>query len=246
MNLGAPIAEGNTAKIYLDENRVVKVYDYLSDQVAIFEATKQKYAYSCGLPVPKIIEVTKVDGRPAIIMEYIKGKTLGEMALANEEKMAYYMNISVEVQLEIHSMIPNKIESMNEKLYRQIKDTNRLNPKQKNKILKKLDSYSYEKRLCHGDFHLFNLIQSDNQVIVIDWIDSSAGDIRADVYRTYLLYNQFSTELAEMYLRLYCDKSGLLRSEVFQWAPVIAAARLSENIPSDQVSQLMDIITSEI
>ena len=56
---------------------------------------------------------------------------------------------------------------------------------------------------------------ADNKVVVIDWVDSSAGDIRADVYRTYLLYSQLSIELADLYLRLYCEKSGLLRSEIF-------------------------------
>lgn len=79
-------------------------------------------------------------------------------------------------------------------------------------------------------------------MVVIDWVDSSAGDIRADVYRTYLLYSQLSSELADMYLRLYCEKSGLLRSEVFQWAPIIAGARLSESVSSEKSERLIDII----
>ncbi|GAE32884.1 phosphotransferase [Halalkalibacter hemicellulosilyticusJCM 9152] len=78
---------------------------------------------------------------------------------------------------------------------------------------------------------------------MIDWVDSSAGDIRADVYRTYLLYSQFSSELANMYLRLYCEKSRLLSSEVFQWAPIIAGARLSENVSSENSERLMEIIS---
>ena len=68
---------------------------------------------------------------------------------------------------------------------------------------------TYENRLCHGDFHLLNLIMSDDKVTIIDWVDASAGDIRADVCRTYLLYSELSTEVAELYLRLYCEKSGL-------------------------------------
>ena len=34
---------------------------------------KQKYAYSCGSPVPNVFEVTKIHDRQAIIMEYVKG-----------------------------------------------------------------------------------------------------------------------------------------------------------------------------
>jgi hypothetical protein len=44
-------------------------------------------------------------------------------------------------------------------------------------------------------------------------------------------------------LRLYCEKSGLLRSEVFQWAPIIAGARLSEkSVTSENSERLMEII----
>lgn len=243
MILGNPIARGNTAKIYLSDNKIVKVYnDFLPDTESINEANKQKYAYSCGLPVPKILEVTKINGEQAIIMEYVNGETLGDLMLKDKEQAEYYMNISVDMQLEIHSIIPDAIEPMYDKLNRQIETVNKLDKRQKSYLLKKLESFTYENRLCHGDFHLFNLIMTDNQVVVIDWVDSSAGDIRADIYRTYLLYSQFSSELADMYLRLYCEKSGLLRSEVFQWAPIIAGARLSENVSSENSERLMEII----
>ncbi|WP_312028265.1 phosphotransferase family protein [Bacillus salinus] len=131
---------------------------------------------------------------------------------------------------------------MNEKLYRQINSLNQIDDNQKSNLLKKLESFTYENKLCHGDFHLFNLIKKDNQVLVIDWVDSSAGDVRADIYRTYLLFSQFSLELAEVYLQLYCEKSGLLRSEIFQWAPIIAGARLSESVSTENSERLLEII----
>ncbi|MFJ7826591.1 aminoglycoside phosphotransferase family protein [Psychrobacillus sp. NPDC096623] len=243
MILGNPIATGNTAKIYLSDNKIVKVYnDFLPDTESINEAKKQKFAYSCGLSVPKILEVTKINGEQAIIMEYVKGETLGDLMLKDKEQAEYYLNVSVDMQFEIHSKIPDAIEPMYDKLYRQIETVNKLDKRQKSYLLKRLESFTYENRLCHGDFHLFNLIMTDNRVVVIDWVDSSAGDIRADIYRTYLLYSQFSSELADMYLRLYCERSGLLRSEVFQWAPIIAGARLSESVSSENSERLMKII----
>lgn len=245
MILGNPIASGNTAEIYLSENKIVKIFnDFLPDTESINEANKQKYAYSCGLPVPKVLEVTKINGKQAIIMEYVKGETLADLMLKDKEQAECYMNISVDMQLEIHSIIPDAIEPMYEKLYRQIETVNKLDKRRKSYLLNKLKSFTYENRLCHGDFHLFNLIMTDNQVVVIDWVDSSAGDIRADIYRTYLLYSQFSSELADMYLRIYCEKSGLLRSEVFEWAPIIAGARLSESVSSENSERLMEIINN--
>ncbi|MFP3472522.1 hypothetical protein R0J90_20935, partial [Micrococcus sp. SIMBA_144] len=73
-------------------------------------------------------------------------------------------------------------------------------------------------------------------------VDSSAGDRRADVYRTYLLYSQVSKELANMYMRLYCEKSGLFKEEIFRWAPIIAAARLSERVSSEDPKRLLEIV----
>ena len=61
MILGNPIAEGNTAKIYLHNNYIYKVFkDFLPDGESVMEVEKQKLAYLCGLPVPQIIDVLKL------------------------------------------------------------------------------------------------------------------------------------------------------------------------------------------
>ncbi|AIW85070.1 aminoglycoside phosphotransferase family protein [Bacillus mycoides] len=234
MNLGNPIAKGNTAGIYLCDNKVVKLFkEYLPNTESLYEARKQKYAYSCGLHVPKVFEVTEIQGRQAIIMEYVEGESVGELLLNNLSKAEYFISICVSIQQKIHaiSVSSDEIEPMEERLYRQINSVHDLDEKQKGNILKKLDSITFEPRVCHGDFHPFNVIMSNGDVNIIDWVDASSGDIRADVFRTYLLYSQNSVELAEMYLHMYCKKTGLLRDEIFQWAPIISAARLAESTP---------------
>ncbi|ETT83622.1 phosphotransferase family protein [Bacillus mycoides] len=234
MNLGNPIAKGNTAEIYLCDNKVVKLFkEYLPNTESLYEARKQKYAYSCGLHVPKVFEVTEIQGRQAIIMEYVEGESVGELLLNNLSKAEHYISICVSVQQKIHAIYvrSDEIELMEKRLYRQINSVHDLDEKQKGNILKKLDSITFEPRLCHGDFHPLNLIMSNGDVNIIDWVDASSGDIRADVFRTYLLYSQNSEELAEMYLHIYCKKTGLLRDEIFQWAPIISAARLAESTP---------------
>jgi len=243
MNLGNPIAMGNTAKIYLYDNKIIKLFnDSLPDTESVYEANKQRYAYSCGLSVPNVLDVTKINGKQAIIMEYIAGKTLGDLLSENKEETKYYMSLFVDIQRKIHLVMADSLETMSEKLHRQIESVHDLEQRYKSLLLKRLDSMTFEKRLCHGDYHPFNLIMSDNNVTIIDWADSSVGDLRADIYRTHLLYSQFSADLAAMYLRLYCEKSRLSKHEIFQWAPIIAGARLSEGVSSEQSERLMDII----
>ncbi|UOE95234.1 aminoglycoside phosphotransferase family protein [Alkalihalobacillus sp. LMS39] len=249
MELGKPIAIGNTAKIYHSHNKIIKVFnDFLPDTESINEANKQQYAYTCGLPVPEVFDVTQINGNQAIVMEYVAGDTLGDLLFKDKERAEYYMDISVDMQLDIHRIIPNPevIEQMYDKLSRQIKSVSRLTQQQKTGLLKKLDSFAYESKLCHGDFHLYNVMKTDDNVVVIDWVDASAGDVRADVCRSYLLYSQVSRELAEMYLRLYCKKSGMGRDEVFQWAPVLAGARLSEHVATENSERLLKMINDSI
>lgn len=243
MNLGTPIAEGNTSKIYLSDHKIIKVFkDFLPDTESLKEANKQKYASSCGLPVPEVLDVIKVNGKQAIVMEYIRGDTLGDLLFKDKSRAEHYLSISVDMQLAIHSHTASGIEPMYDKLYRQIKEANGLDKRKKSILLKRLGSFTYKPRLCHGDFHLFNLIKENNRVVVIDWVDASAGDIRADVYRSYLLYSEVSSELADMYLQIYCKKSGLLKSEILEWASFIAAARLSESVSSKNMERLLEIV----
>ncbi|MFU1885638.1 aminoglycoside phosphotransferase family protein [Bacillus wiedmannii] len=239
MNLGNPIAKGNTAEIYLYDTKVVKLFnEYLPDTESMNEAKKQKYAYSCGLSVPNVFEVTRIKNRQAIIMEYVKGNSMGDLLLNNLNEAEHYINICVNEQKKIHAIRVNtdEIESMRERLERQIKSIHKLDEKQKGSILNKLHSIKFEPRLCHGDFHPFNLILNEKNVNIIDWVDACSGDIRADVFRTYLLYAQSYIELAEMYLRIYCSTTDLTRDEIFQWAPIMIAARFSEKVsPPNEV-----------
>ncbi|MGM0845684.1 MAG: aminoglycoside phosphotransferase family protein [Bacillota bacterium] len=243
MELGKPIASGNTADIFLYKNKAIKIFkDHLPNSEAQNEAIKQKIAHCAGLPVPEVIEVTNINGKQAIIMEYVEGKTLGELFFDDKNKAEKYLKMSIDIQQQIHRIIPQSLESMNDKLFNQIKSVPQLNESVKSNLLKKMALFSYESRLCHGDFHLYNLISTDDEIVIIDWVDSSSGDIRADVYRTYLLYSQFNKNLAEKYLEIYCKESGLLRSEIFEWAPIIAAARLSEGGSFEDEMLLMKII----
>ncbi|GGA76406.1 phosphotransferase family protein [Ornithinibacillus halotolerans] len=244
MDLGHPIAAGNTAKIYLYNKQIVKVFHRRFPKTeAAYEAKKQQTIYATGLPVPKVIEIKKVDDSPAIVMEYVEGQTLGELFLRNKEKAIDYINMSINVQKEIHSITTTSLESMTSKLKRQILSTKKITENQKTILNTLLDKMSFEEKLCHGDFHLFNLILSkDGTVYIIDWVDASVGDIRADICRSYLLYLQFSEELAEQYLSLYCEKSGLEIDEILKWAPIIAAARLAENVASEDEERLLNII----
>lgn len=243
MNLEGPIAVGNTAEIYLWEGMVVKVFkDHLPDTESVYEAKKQEFVYSKGLPVPRVIDVLKVHGKQAIVMEHINGKTIGELVSENRQQTEHYMDLSIDVQQQIHSVTADSFEPMAVKLRSKIKQAV-IEETYKTSLVYKLESMPNNNSLCHGDFHFFNLIVTDNdEVKIIDWVDASAGDSCADICRTYLLYSQLSTELAEKYLGVYLSKSDLSKDEILQWEPILAGARLAENIEKAEAERLLGII----
>lgn len=238
-----PIATGNTAEIYLnDAGHAVKVYKegFPADE-ALKEAEKQRYIHSLGIPVPEVLELTTFNGRQALVMEYIEGNTFGDLAMKDRTLLEDYLAVSVEIQMMIHGKEAPGLERMTDKLSRQMQDVPSLSSKVKACLLSRVHELTGD-NLCHGDFHLFNLVKIPDGIRILDWVDASCGDIRADVYRTYLLYTGFDHEIAEQYLSLYCEKSGQQRQEILQWGPVIAGARLSENVPGEDADRLREIV----
>lgn len=243
VNLGEPLAIGNTAKIYLNDNKIFKIYkDYLPSTEAAMEASKQIFAHSCGLPVPEVIEINKMEKNQVLIMEYIKGKTLGDLLFENPEKAEYYMSMSIDIQQQIHHYEGNNLPPILAKWRSQVEGSHILDGETKSLILAKLEVMPNEKRLCHGDFHLYNLVLADDKVWIIDWVDAGTGDVCADICRTYLLYLENHQELADLYLNIYCSKTDYLKEAILEWLPIVSAARLSENVSPYNKDKLLNII----
>ncbi|GAA0122879.1 MAG: aminoglycoside phosphotransferase family protein [Clostridium argentinense] len=243
MELHKLIAEGNTAKLYRWGDKAVKLFhkEAAKDE-AYYEAAKQEYAYNCGLPVPKVYNVTLINGRQGIVMEYIEGESLGSLIYKDMKQAEYYMGLAIETQMKIHAVTAGNFQPMSERLKEKINAAIGPSNITKQRLINKMNEISRGNNLCHGDCHLFNFIKAKDKIVIIDWVDSSCGSIAADVYRSYLLYLQFSVDLAELYLRIYCEKSHSSKEEIFLWAPILACARLTENVSYDKAKQLIEIV----
>ena len=90
MNLEKIIAIRNAKTIYCDENNCVKVFNKEYSKADILnEALNQARVEELPINVPKIKEVTMIDGKWAIITEYIKGYTLLQLMEKYPEKYQY-------------------------------------------------------------------------------------------------------------------------------------------------------------
>lgn len=213
--------------IYEEEGKVIKVFEKQYSMADILnEALNQARVEETGLNIPKLNAVTDVEGKTAIILDYVKGKTLEQLMAEHPEKMDEYLNRFVEIQLEIHAKKAPMLSRQYDKFYRKISQSN-FDATTRYDLHSRLDSMKRHDKLCHGDFNPSNIvITEDDKAFIVDWAHATQGNASADVARTYLIFClEGKEELADKYLNLFCEKSDTARQYVQKWLPIVAASQ---------------------
>lgn len=228
MNLDRIIAVRTNKTVYRDGEYCVKVFDDDFSKVDVLnEALNQARVEETGLNVPKIVEVTKIDGKWAIVSEYVPGKTLARLMEENPDKKDEYLEKFVDWQIEVQSKKCPLLTKLRDKMNRKIDLTN-LDESIKYELHTRLDEgMPKHNKLCHGDFNPSNIIvKEDGTPYFIDWSHATQGNASADVARTYMLFwLAGDIEGAEKYLDLFCQKSGTDKRYVQKWMPIVAASQ---------------------
>ena len=221
------IATRSHKTVYRDGDRCIKVFakEYSKADV-LNEALNQARIEETGLNIPKILEVTMVDGKWSIITEYIEGKTLAELMQENPEKKDEYLELLVDLQLNVHSKRSPLLNKLKDKMNRKISASS-LDATTRYELHTRLEGMPKHTKVCHGDFNPSNIIIDRNGTpYILDWSHATQGNASADVARTYLLFClNGDTEGAEKYLDLFCKKSDTAKQYVQKWMPIVAASQ---------------------
>ena len=213
--------------IYREGDTVVKVFDadYAKPDV-LNEALNQARVEDIGINVPKVIEVKMVDGKWAIVSEFIEGKTLAQLMQENPERRDEYLAMFVDLQMQIHSKTCPMLNKLKDKMNRKISATD-LDATTRYELHTRLESMPKHTKVCHGDFNPSNIIvKPDGTPYIIDWSHVTQGNASADVARSYLLfYLAGEGELADKYLDLYSKKSDTAKQYIQKWMPIVAASQ---------------------
>ena len=73
------------------------------------------------IKMPVLHEVSVIDGKWAITMDFIKGKTLQQLMDENPDKKDTYLNQFIDIQCEIHAQYMPLLSKLKDKMARQIK-----------------------------------------------------------------------------------------------------------------------------
>ena len=188
-----------------------------------------------GLHVPKVLSVSVMDGKWSITREFIEGKTLQQLMDENPDKLEEYMEQMVDLHLEIHSKVCPLLNKLKEKTIRALKEEEQLDANTRYDLLTRLDGMPKHTKLCHGDFEPSNIIvAADGAMYVVDWVHASQGNASADVARTYLLLSLKDAKKADMYMDMFCEKTGTEKRYVQGWLPIVAASQLAYKRPEEK------------
>ncbi len=227
MNFDRVIAVRTGKTVYRDGENCIKVFDAdYSKADVLNEALNQARVEETGLNIPKIKEITMIDGKWAIVSEFISGKTLARLMAENPDKMEEYLNIFVDLQLEMHQKECPLLTKLKDKMARKI-SVSELDATARYDLHTRLESMPKHKKLCHGDFNPSNIIISDDgKAYILDWSHATQGNASADAARTYLLFwLAGDIESAKVYLDLFCKKSNTAKQYVQKWMPIVAASQ---------------------
>ena len=227
MKLDNVIAVRKTKTIYRDGDTCIKVFNHSYSKADILnEALNQARVEDVSLNVPKILEVTNIDGQWAIVSEFIEGTTLSHLMRDDPENKDKYLDMMVETQMLIHSRRCPLLSRLKDKMNRKILSAD-LDPVTRYELLIRLEGLPTHEKLCHGDFCPSNVILTpSDELYIIDWAHATQGNASADAARTFLTFNlSGDAETADKYLDLFCEKSGTDKRYVQKWMPIVAASQ---------------------
>lgn len=265
MEKGKLISQGRTAEIFEWGNKeVVKLYR----QGIHYEAIENEYNISTmmndkGISTPYTVKMVKIDERYGIIYEKVIGKTMISVLTTKPWTITRQAQNLADLHYSMHTCTIGGIQTVKEKLRRDINGTDLLDDNKKNIILGYLNNLEDGNALCHGDFHPDNVLVAKNRTLVIDWMTGGMGSPMADAARTHILLSigtvppgtskikeklieNVRSKFHDEYLSHYLTISGAFMEEVERWILPVAAARLSEWLPMSEKEKLIKIIEEKL
>lgn len=240
------IAQGRTASVYeWDEAHVVKLFqDWFPLEDIEYEQKLARAVHASGVKSPAAGEVVQVEDRNGLIYERVRGESMLDLGMRQPWKMFGYARLLARLHAQMHDYsFGPEIPSQRRKIQGKIQQAQALSDSMKGSLIQVMDQLPEGSCVCHGDFHPANVLIDGKESTVIDWIDASRGNPLADVARTSVILLGSAGTTRNVFMKLFIKTfhSTYLKEyfryhpggekEYQRWLPVVAGARLSENIP---------------
>ena len=125
MHLDRVIAVRNNKSVYRNGDECIKVFNAgYSKADVLGEAYTQAIVKELGIMAPSILEVGVVDGKWAIVSEFIKGKTLLRLISEDPKKKRELTELFVDIQLSLHEKSCERLHKQKDRMLQAISAAN--------------------------------------------------------------------------------------------------------------------------
>ncbi len=261
---GRFLSQGNTAEIYeWETDKILKLYRQgLPETLCEDELRMTKNVYELLHIAPKPFEIVHIGNRVGAVYERIQGTTMLKEMLSKPWTFSKYSRLLAQCHINIQKPVEFKLPTVKAKLKRDIKASPLLSNEEKQQIYQYIDTLPDGNKLCHFDFHPGNIMVSNGQYHVIDWMTGCKGDGLSDIARTSIIlrYSEIPraprfinlisknviNKIYRGYLKEYLKATGVSIEKIRVWEMPIAAARLREWIPQSEKQTLLTFVKKSI
>lgn len=239
-NIDNVICERSNKTVYYDQesNSTIKLFvENYSKANILNEALNQvRVEESTDLKIGQLKEVTKINNRWALVSDHINGTSLEELMNNNPDKIDEYMDLFINIQLEVLSKRVPLLNRMKEKYRGRITNAKNIDDNTKYELIQRLEGIESHNKLCHGDFNPSNVIITESgEHFIIDWAHATQGNASGDAAMTYLIFSkQGRNDLAEKYINRFAELSHQDRQSIQRWIPIVAASQLTKGNPEEE------------
>ena len=265
---GEFLGEGAGALVYAwGDGQVAKVFKPEQGLgSAGYEAIVTAVVHASGAPCARIEAIEVVDGRPALIMRRLQGRTLLDLMLDGRATGDDVVRALAQASWDLHGprfvapalqTIQDYVRNCDWELERAgVPGDLRAAVQDRARAMPVCDT------IVHGDLHPGNTVMTAGGPVLIDWTSAMRADPMVDVARTYLTLAVFPIadaifgpsfdkegflvarpSLGQAFLEAYASLAGLpseqLTERMGPWLPIMGLIRLREDVTAEGDVQVM-------
>ena len=240
MDFDRVIGVRTSKTIYRSGNTAVKVFSEgaaKSDVLGV--AFNPSLMEETEVRVPKVLGVSQIDGKWAILSEYVAGKSIEQLMTDEPGRRAEWMGLFVDLQILINRQHSPLLPRMRDRMNLNIARTS-LDATVRYDLHERLETMPRHDKVCHGDFRPRDvLITPDGTPCVLGWANVTRGNAAADAAHAFLHFMlSGDRETAKEYLALYCEKTGEEDRYIRRWLPLAAASQSVGSEPAEKETLL--------
>lgn len=252
MNLPMPLEKGSdwlllgrgkSSEVFrIGDGEVIKIFhDAVSEEMIERELTAAKLASSLGVPTAAPRVRVEVEDKRALLYPEISGVSIARAIRKQPLSAASLLRNMATLLHDVHSQPASGLRTVKSVLQTDI-DYGPAPESLKSAAKHYLARLPDGGQLLHGDFHIDNILVSDNGLVILDWAKAAIGAPAADAVRSEMLMrfgegptdtitNMWRDWAAQQLGRAYRQQSGITPDALSLWRPIVALAWLRARPP---------------